>query len=110
MFSGGKPTGAKVRSPVAWIAGRKETKIIDLDLKAYFDSIPQAELLKSVARQVVGGAMLHRIKMWLQARAEETGERGRKHRSTRDRDKGRALRKGLRSVPCSAICKCAGSC
>jgi len=32
--------------------------------------------------------MLHLIKMWLKAPVEETDERGNKHRSTRNRDKG----------------------
>src|SRR5262249_25478212 len=64
-------------------------EIVDADLSGYFDSIPHAELLKSVARRVVDGAMLHLIKMWLEASVEETDERGRKHRSTRNRDQGR---------------------
>ena len=64
-------------------------EIVDADVSGYFDSIPHAELLKSVARRVVDGAMLHLVKMWLQAPVEETDERGRKHRSTRNRDEGR---------------------
>jgi len=43
-----------------------------------FDSIPHAELLQSVARRVVDGAMLHLIKMWLEAPVEETDEHGKK--------------------------------
>ena len=45
--------------------------------------------MKSVARRIVDGAMLHLIKMWLEAPVEETDERGNKHRSTRNRDEGR---------------------
>ena len=56
--------------------------------------IPHAELLKSVARRVVDGAMLHLIKMWLEAPVEETDERGNKHRSTRNRDEGRGTPQG----------------
>src|SRR6202048_1003003 len=57
-------------------------------------SIPHSELLQSVARRVVDGAMLHLIKMWLEAPVEETDERGNKHRSTHNRDKGRGSPQG----------------
>jgi RNA-directed DNA polymerase len=64
-------------------------EVVDADLSSYFDSFPHAELLKSVARRVVDGAMLHLIKMGLEAAVEETDERGHKHRSARNRDEGR---------------------
>jgi hypothetical protein len=38
--------------------------------------------------------MLHLIKMWLEAPVEETDERGNKHRSTQNRDKGRGTPQG----------------
>jgi RNA-directed DNA polymerase len=69
-------------------------EIVDADLSSYFDTIPHAELLKSVARRVVDGAMLHLIKMWLEAPVEETDEHGHKHRSTRNRDQGRGTPQG----------------
>jgi RNA-directed DNA polymerase len=69
-------------------------EIVDADLSSYFDSLPHSELLKSVARRVVDGAMLHLIKMWLEAPVEETDERGNKHRSTRNRDEGRGTPQG----------------
>jgi hypothetical protein len=50
--------------------------------------------MKSVARRVVDGAMLHLIKMWLEAPVEETDERGNKHRTTRNRDEGRGTPQG----------------
>ena len=69
-------------------------QIVDADLSSHFDSIPHAELMKSVARRVVDGAMLHLIKMWLEAPVEEIDERGNKHRSTRNRDEGRGTPQG----------------
>jgi RNA-directed DNA polymerase len=74
-------------------------EIVDADLSGYFDSIPHAELLKSVARRVVDGAMLHLIKMWLEAPVEETDERGNKHRSTHNRDEGRGTPQGAPISP-----------
>ena len=74
-------------------------EIVDADLSGYFDSIPHADLLKSVARRVVDGAMLHLIKMWLEAPVEETDEHGNKHRSTRNRDEGRGTPQGAPISP-----------
>jgi group II intron reverse transcriptase/maturase len=69
-------------------------EIVDADLAGYFDSLPHSEVLKSVARRVVDGAMLRLIKMWLKAPVEETDDRGRKHRNTRNRDEGRGTPQG----------------
>src|ERR1700746_3013908 len=69
-------------------------QIVDADLSSYFDSIPHAELMKSVARRVVDGAMLHQIKMWLEAPVEDTDEHGNKRWSTRNRDEGRGTPQG----------------
>jgi RNA-directed DNA polymerase len=74
-------------------------EIVDADLSGYFDSIPHAELMKSVARRVVDGAMLHLIKMWLEAPVEETDEHGRRHCSTRNRDEGRGTPQGAPISP-----------
>ena len=72
----------------------EHVEIVDADLTAYFDTLPHSELLESVPRRVVDGAMLHLIKMWLTAPVEETDERGRKHRNTRNRDEGRGSPQG----------------
>jgi len=74
-------------------------EIVDADLSGYFDSLPHSELLKSVARRVVDGAMLHLIKMWLKAPVEETDKRGKKHRSTRNRDENRGTPQGSPITP-----------
>jgi group II intron reverse transcriptase/maturase len=74
-------------------------QIVDADLSGYFDSIPHADLLKSVARRIVDGALLHLIKMWLEAPVEETDEHGKKHRSTRNRDDGKGTPQGAPISP-----------
>ena len=86
-------------------------EIVDADLSGYFDSIPHAELMKSVARRVVDGAMLHLIKMWLEAPVEETDERGKQ--ASDDPQSGRRpghSARGSDQSRCSAICTCVGSC
>ena len=69
-------------------------EIVDADLSGYFDTIPHAELMKSVARRVVDGAMLHLLKLWLEAPVEDTDERGKKRRSTPNKDTGRGTPQG----------------
>jgi RNA-directed DNA polymerase len=74
-------------------------QVVDADLSGYFDSIPHADLMKSVARRIIDGAMLHLIKMWLEVPVEETDEKGNKHRSTRNRDEGRETPQGAPISP-----------
>ncbi len=74
-------------------------QVVDADLSGYFDSIPHTELMKSVARRIVDGAMLHLIKMWLDAAVEETDERGKTRRTTRNRDAGRGTPQGAPISP-----------
>ncbi len=70
------------------------TEVVDADLSGYFDSIPHEDLMKSVARRVCDGAMLHLIKMWLVTPVEEVDERGRVQRTTRNKDEGRGTPQG----------------
>jgi group II intron reverse transcriptase/maturase len=70
------------------------TEVVDADLSGYFDSIPHAELMKSVARRISDRHLLHLIKMWLEAPVEETDEHGRVQRTTRNKDEGRGTPQG----------------
>jgi RNA-directed DNA polymerase len=70
------------------------TEVVDADLSGYFDSIPHAELMKSVARRISDRHVLHLLKMWLEAPVEETDEHGRKRRTTRNKDEGRGTPQG----------------
>ena len=74
-------------------------EVIDADLSGYFDQIPHAELMKSVARRISDRHMLRLIKMWLEAPVEETDKRGRKHRTTRNKDTGRGTPQGAPISP-----------
>jgi RNA-directed DNA polymerase len=74
-------------------------EVVDADLSGYFDSIPHAELMKSVARRVCDGSVLRLIKLWLVAPVEETDERGRKRRTTCNRDARRGTPQGAPISP-----------
>jgi RNA-directed DNA polymerase len=75
------------------------TQVVDADLSGYFDSIPHAELMKSVARRISDGRLLGLIKAWLETPVEEQDERGRKQRTTRNKDEGRGTPQGAPLSP-----------
>jgi RNA-directed DNA polymerase len=50
--------------------------VVDADLSKYFDTIPHAELMRSVSRRVSDGTMLHLVKMWLKAPVEDSDDNG----------------------------------
>lgn len=74
-------------------------QVVDADLSGYFDSIPHAELLKSLARRISDGAMMHVLKLWLCMAVEEEDEHGRTHRTTRNRDRGKGTPQGAPISP-----------
>jgi RNA-directed DNA polymerase len=75
------------------------TEVVDADLSGYFDSIPHAELLKSVSRRISDGRMLRLLKMWLETPVEETDAKGNRHRTTRNKDQGMGTPQGAPISP-----------
>src|SRR5262249_11675842 len=70
------------------------TEVVDADLSGYFDSIPHAELMKSISRRISDGRILRLLKVWLETPVEETDARGQRHRTTRNKDEGRGTPQG----------------
>jgi RNA-directed DNA polymerase len=68
---------------------RGYTDVVDADLSRYFDTIPHADLLQSVARRIVDRNVLRLIKLWLRAPVEERDRDG-----TRCMSGGRSSRHG----------------
>jgi group II intron reverse transcriptase/maturase len=75
------------------------SEVVDADLTAYFDSLPHAELMKSVARRISDGQVLHLLKMWLTMAVEEEDGRGGKKRTTLNRDTHRGVPQGAPISP-----------
>jgi len=75
------------------------TEVVDADLSGYFDSVPHAALMKSVARRASDRHLLGLVKAWLEMPVEESDARGRKQRTTRTRDEGRGTPQGAPLSP-----------
>jgi group II intron reverse transcriptase/maturase len=58
------------------------TQVCDVDIEAYFDSIPHGKLMTLVARRIVDRKMLGLIKSWLTCAVEEEGRRWKPDRGT----------------------------
>jgi len=80
------------------LLSRGYREVVDCDLSGYFDSIPHAELMKSVARRVSDGAMLALIKAWLEMPVEEEGPGG-KNRTSKAKDSGKGTPQGAPISP-----------
>jgi RNA-directed DNA polymerase len=55
---------------------RGHTDVVDADLSKYFDTIPHAELMQSVARRIVDRNVLRLIKLWLKAPVDKKSRCG----------------------------------
>jgi RNA-directed DNA polymerase len=75
------------------------TEVVDADLSGYFDSIPHAELMKSVSRRISDGRVLRLLKTWLETPVEETDAKGNRHRTTRNKDQGMGTPQGSPITP-----------
>ena len=58
------------------------TQVCDVDIKAYFDSIPHGKLMQLVARRIVDRKVLGLIKSWLKCVVEEDGRRWKPEKGT----------------------------
>jgi len=74
-------------------------EVVDADLSGYFDSIPHAELMKSVARRISDRHVLSLIKQWLEAPVEEDDRRGRRRRTTHAKDRRCGIPQGAPLSP-----------
>ncbi len=74
-------------------------EVIEADVSGYFDAIPHAELMRSVARRVSDRQLLALIKQWLVVAVEEDDGRGGRRRTNRARRERRGIPQGAPISP-----------
>ncbi len=75
------------------------TEVVEADLSGYFDTIPHAELMRSVARRISDRHVLALIKQWLVVPVEEETDGGRRKRTTQAKDSKRGIPQGAPISP-----------
>jgi len=78
---------------------RGHTEVVEGDLSGYFDTIPHAELMRSVARRISDRHLLALLKQWLVVPVEEDDGRGGWRRTTRAKDEKRGIPQGAPISP-----------
>jgi group II intron reverse transcriptase/maturase len=81
------------------LASAGQYEVVEADLSGYFDTIPHAELMRSVARRISDRHLLALVKQWLVAPVEEDDGRGRWVRTTRAKDERRGIPQGAPISP-----------
>ena len=66
-----KRSGIDAIKEVHRLVCRGYSDVVDADLSKYFDKIPHAQLIQSVARRIVDAQVLRLIKLWLKVPVEE---------------------------------------
>ncbi len=75
------------------------TEVVDADLSGFFDTIPHAELMRSVARRIGDRHLLALLKQWLVVAVEEGDGQGSRQRSTVAKDSKRGVPQGAPISP-----------
>ena len=74
-------------------------EVVDADLSGYFDTIPHAELMRSVSRRVSDRHLLALIKQWLVVPVEEDDGKGGWRRTAKARHEKRGVPQGAPISP-----------